>query len=221
MRTIAIAVACCCLLLAGAIGGQEVTPATSPTPENDAWNDLEEFLSSSLTYNSAGKVVQTTQNTKSAPNVGDSAPDFTLQDQDGKKMSLHDFRGQNVLIMFYVSSFLPEAKQQLLALQNGTEQWTSNPKVLAVSVDSVPVNHTFADALNLKFSLLSDNEKKVHSRYGAYAAGSGVTPLSHKQALAVWLVSPSGRVLAEQKGEAALNLSALSEKLKANEPSPK
>lgn len=154
------------------------------------------------------------------PNVGSIAPDFTLQDQDEKQVSLHDFRGKNVVVVFYVFCFSPKANQELSALKAEAEKWDAKAQFLAVSVDTVPVNHAFADTLGLKFPLLSDSEMKVGSLYGAYSPRSRVTAVDYRRAQATWVIDPRGRILATRRGEAALNPMPFFEGLKDGEPSP-
>lgn len=153
------------------------------------------------------------------PRVGDTAPDFTLQDQDEKQVSLHDFRGKNVVVVFYIFSFSPLASQELSALKREAEKWEGKAQLLAVSVDSIPVNRAFADSLGLNFPLLSDGEMKVGSEYGVYSdKRPGVSQETYKRLLATWLVDPEGKVQVEEKGEGVLNLALLSERLKVVPP---
>jgi peroxiredoxin Q/BCP len=136
--------------------------------------------------------------------VGDSAPDFALEDQDGKSVSLHDFKGKNVILAFYVFSFSPDANQELKALNEDAGKLDGKAQVLAVSMDSVPVNHAFAETLGLKFLLLSDRAMKVGKQYGVYSP-SGVTAENYNNSMAAWLIDASGRILSEHKGGGRLN----------------
>jgi|ERR1700683_755725 len=144
--------------------------------------------------------------------LGDLAPDFTLHDQDDKLVSLHDFRGKTVVVVFYVFSFSPTANREVAALSRQAEKLDGKVHVLAISVDSVAVNHAFADAVGLRIPLLSDRDMKIGSLYGIYSPHFGMTAAAYKEALANWVIDPSGRIVAEEKGEAALNPTPLLEK---------
>lgn len=102
-------------------------------------------------------------------NVGDIAPDFELEDQDGKKVHLKDLRGKkNVLLAFFPAAFSPVCTSEmgeLLANQDAILKLDA--QILASSVDSRWVEKAFSKELGLKFPVLSDFNKKVIPLYGA------------------------------------------------------
>src|SRR5215467_13063922 len=87
--------------------------------------------------------------------IGDFAPTFTLQDQHDKRVSLDDFRGKQVILICCVFSFSPEANHDLRALKEEGAKLKKIDQILVISVDSVAVNHAFADTLGFPFLLLS------------------------------------------------------------------
>lgn len=100
---------------------------------------------------------------------GKAAPAFTLGDAAGKKISLKDFRGRNVIIYFYPRDDTPgctKEAQGFRALWKKIER--QNAVVLGVSADSAASHKRFGDKYKLPFTLLSDPDKKVMTKYGAF-----------------------------------------------------
>ncbi|MDP3937604.1 MAG: peroxiredoxin [Deltaproteobacteria bacterium] len=100
---------------------------------------------------------------------GKLAPDFTLDDENGKKVSLKDFRGRNVIVYFYPKDDTPGCTKEA---QGFRDLWKKIQKedavVLGVSPDS-PASHVkFIKKYKLPFTLLCDPEKKMMTRYGAF-----------------------------------------------------
>ena len=101
--------------------------------------------------------------------TGTIAPDFTLQDQDGAPVSLHDLRGRKVILYFYPAAMTPgctteacDFRDSLASLQG------SGYTVLGVSRDDVATLKKFAERDALSFPLLSDADLAVHHAYGVW-----------------------------------------------------
>ena len=107
---------------------------------------------------------------------GTPAPDFALLDATGERISLRDYRGQPVVLVFYPADFSPVCGDQLV-LYNETlplfEEYRA--QILAISVDGKWCHRAFAENRNLRFPLLSDFEPKgaVAQLYGVYDAEKG------------------------------------------------
>jgi peroxiredoxin Q/BCP len=100
---------------------------------------------------------------------GDTAPDFTLSDGDGKDVSLADFRGQSVVVYFYPAAGTPGCTKQACDFRdNLAELNEAGYQVLGISPDKPEKLAKFAEAENLTFPLLSDPEKKVLTEWGAF-----------------------------------------------------
>jgi peroxiredoxin len=108
--------------------------------------------------------------------VGSVAPDFTLNSTPDQKVSLSDFRGKPVVLVFYPADWSPVCGDQV-ALYNEMlgEFADSNAQILGISVDGAWCHLAFAKDRHLHFPLLSDFEPKgeVSKKYGAYHDGSG------------------------------------------------
>ncbi len=105
----------------------------------------------------------------SSLSVGGLAPDFTLEDQNGKKVSLKDFRGQNVVVYFYPRAMTPGCTVQACSLRDSKSKLHSAKiVVLGISADPVKKLKQFEEKDKLNFTLLSDPDHKVCEAYGTW-----------------------------------------------------
>jgi len=95
------------------------------------------------------------------------APEFTLQNTQGEKVSLTDFKGdQNVVLLFFPLAFSGVCTKELCSTRDNMKIYESlNAKVLAISVDSFFTLNAFKESHNLNFTLLSDFNKEVSKTY--------------------------------------------------------
>ena len=103
---------------------------------------------------------------------GSPAPDFTLPDQDGNKVSLGDFRGRTVVLVFYPSDFSPVCTDQLSVYQEVLPQFEERDTVLVgISVDGAFCHKAFQQQLNTTIPLLADFHPKgeVAKSYGVWS----------------------------------------------------
>ena len=102
--------------------------------------------------------------------VGDTAPDFTLKDQDQKDIKLSDYRGKkNVVLAFYPLDWSPVCTGENKCLTNDFPSFESaNAVVFGVSCDSFFSHKSWADSLDLKHQLLADMHRTVSKSYGLY-----------------------------------------------------
>jgi peroxiredoxin len=110
--------------------------------------------------------------------AGSKAPEFTLPDQDGKQVSLADFRGSRVLLVFYPADFSPVCTDQLSIYQEVLgELEKRGMKLLGISVDGAFCHRAFRSHLNLDFPLLADFHPKgdVARAYGVWSDQYGVS----------------------------------------------
>jgi peroxiredoxin len=111
--------------------------------------------------------------------VGQTAPDFTLPNQDKKEVKLSDFAGKkNVVLVFYPLDWSPVCTNEHVCLVNDMKAFeTLDAEVLGVSVDSVWSHKAFADKMGIKYSLLADFHPKgaMSEKYGVYLADKGIT----------------------------------------------
>lgn len=110
-------------------------------------------------YKSAPKMEGKAEN--SGLPVGAQAPDFSLQDASGKKVSLNDFRGQPVVLVFYPLDWSPACSDQLSLYQSELDDFKEyHTQVLAISVDSIYSHGAWAAVRGIEYPLLSDFNPK-------------------------------------------------------------
>jgi peroxiredoxin Q/BCP len=102
-------------------------------------------------------------------NVGDTAPDFELNDQDGNPVRLSDLAGNNVVLYFYPRDNTPGCTKEACSIRNGYDEIKKQATVLGVSTDSVKSHKNFAEKYRLPFTLLSDQGGKVAKKYGVFS----------------------------------------------------
>jgi peroxiredoxin len=124
--------------------------------------------------------------------VGQAAPDFALPNQDKKEVKLSDFIGKkNVVLVFYPLDWSPVCTNEHACFVNDLKQFESlDAEVLGVSVDSVWSHKAFAEAKDIKYSLLSDFHPRgaMAEKYGVFLADKGIT------GRAITIVNKAGKV---------------------------
>ena len=102
--------------------------------------------------------------------VGQKAPDFTLNDQNGNPVSLSDFLGKKVVVYFYPKDNTPGCTRQACAFAGAYEQFKQKDvAVIGISKDSVASHIKFAEKYSLPFILLSDPDRIAIESFGAWA----------------------------------------------------
>ncbi|ANP71656.1 thioredoxin-dependent thiol peroxidase [Cryobacterium arcticum] len=101
--------------------------------------------------------------------AGDTAPEFTLTDQNGQSVSLADYRGQKVVVYFYPAAMTPGCTTQACDFRDNLASLAqAGYQVLGVSKDTQAKLAKFAENDHLTFPLLSDEDLTVHRAYGAW-----------------------------------------------------
>jgi peroxiredoxin len=100
--------------------------------------------------------------------VGQPAPNFTLFNSDKQKVSLSDYAGKNVLLLFFPQAFTGTCTKELCSTRDNISLYNqANAEVFGISVDSVFTLGRYKEDQHLNFPLLSDFNKTVSSAYGA------------------------------------------------------
>lgn len=101
--------------------------------------------------------------------TGTKAPSFSLNDKDGKTVSLSDFSGKKVILYFYPKDNTPGCTRQACAFAAAYEEFHKiNAVVIGISKDSVASHSKFAEKYNLPFILLSDPELTAIKAYDVW-----------------------------------------------------
>ena len=100
--------------------------------------------------------------------VGDKAPSIKLFSSDKKEVSLKDYKGKNVVVLFFPLAFTGVCTAELCSMRDDIASYQGlDAQVVAISVDSLFTLDKFRTEQNLNFPLLSDFNKKVSKAYGA------------------------------------------------------
>ena len=126
---------------------------------------------------------------------GDRAPAFTLSDQNGQKVALKDFAGQRVVLYFYPADDTPGCTKEACQFNDEFAAFKKlDVTVIGVSPDNAEKHQAFRAKYGLKFALLSDPEKSVMTKYGAYGEkmmyGKKVTGVIRS----TFVIGPTGKV---------------------------
>jgi thioredoxin-dependent peroxiredoxin len=126
---------------------------------------------------------------------GDRAPAFTLSDQNGQKVALKDFAGQRVVLYFYPADDTPGCTKEACQFNDEFAAFKKlDVTVIGVSPDNAAKHQAFRAKYELKFTLLSDPDKTVMTKYGAYGEkmmyGKKVTGVIRS----TFVIGPTGKV---------------------------
>jgi peroxiredoxin len=129
--------------------------------------------------------------------VGDKAPDFTLksnQNGDVKDVSLHDYKGKNVVLLFYPQAFSGTCTNEMCSVSKSFGDYKSlNAEVLGIGVDSVFTQGAWSKQNNLNFPLLSDFNREVIEQYGTrYEDGGFVHGMNGVSRRAAFVIDKDG-----------------------------
>ena len=100
---------------------------------------------------------------------GDKAPTFTVDTNGGGRLSLADFKGQNVILYFYPKDDTPGCTKEACAFRDAYAEFKKRGAVvLGVSPDPVKAHDKFVEKFKLPFTLLADVDKKIVEAYGVW-----------------------------------------------------
>jgi thioredoxin-dependent peroxiredoxin len=135
---------------------------------------------------------------QAAPAVGTMAPDFTLDSQEGKPISLHDFRGKWVVLYFYPKDQTPGCTIEAHAFQRDQAQYDAkNAVVVGVSVDTVESHKEWCAKDGMNFKMLSDANKEVVAKYGSTMTIPQAPQLGVVAQRNTFIIDPSGKIVKE------------------------
>ena len=101
--------------------------------------------------------------------IGEKAPNFTLQDKNGQPVSLSDFLGKKIILYFYPRDNTPGCTRQACAFAGAYKAFQElNVEVIGISRDSVASHEKFAQKHSLPFILLSDPNLEAINAYGVW-----------------------------------------------------
>jgi len=138
-----------------------------------------------------GLFLRTARADSKAPEVGTAAPDFTLNSQEGKPVSLHDFKGKWVVLYFYPKDFTSGCTVEAHNFQRDLPLYEKrNAVIVGVSVQDADSHQKFCTKEGLSFKLLADTDHKVSETYDSIM-NIAVMKLSARH---TFLIDPDGVV---------------------------
>jgi peroxiredoxin len=100
--------------------------------------------------------------------IGDKAPNFKLYNSDKQEVSLSDYKGKNVVVLFFPLAFTGTCTTELCEMRDNISIYSNlNAEILGISVDSLFTLEKYKAEQKLPFNLLSDFNKETSSAYGS------------------------------------------------------
>lgn len=125
-------------------------------------------------------------------NIGDTAPDFTVQTNAGKTISLKDFKGKKVILWFYPKADTPGCTAEACAFRDRAGKFAErNAVLLGVSFDTVEENSAFAKKFQVDYPLLCDTKRDLGIKYGACKS-----PTDKNASRIAYVIDESGKITA-------------------------
>jgi len=118
------------------------------------------------------------EESRMAISVGAAAPEFALKDQNQKEVKLSDYKGKNVVVLFYPLDWSPVCTNEHACIVNDMKRFEQlKAQVLGISVDSAWSHKAFAEKMGIHYPLLADFQPRgaVGEKFGVYLADKGIT----------------------------------------------
>jgi thioredoxin-dependent peroxiredoxin len=123
--------------------------------------------------------------------IGQAAPEFKLQDQNGEWQSLEQYRGQWVAVYFYPKNDTPGCTTEACAFRDNIFAFDEiNAVVLGISLDDVKSHAKFAEKYSLPFPILADVKKATAKSYGVYTKMVGFETAKRE----TFIIDPEGNI---------------------------
>jgi thioredoxin-dependent peroxiredoxin len=127
--------------------------------------------------------------------AGAQAPSFSLPDQDGKTVSLDDFKGSKVIVYFYPKDDTPGCTKEACQFNDNLHGFQRvGVPVLGISRDDTASHRAFREKYGLRFPLLSDVDHRVMDAYGAWGEKTSYGKTSVGVLRSTFLIDEQGRV---------------------------
>ena len=127
--------------------------------------------------------------------VNDKAPDFTLQDENGKEIALKDLRGKTVVLYFYPRADTPGCTIEACEFRDSYKKMQKTGAVLlGISPDTPKAQKKFQDKFSLPFTLLADADKKVAEAFGVMKEKNMYGKKVWGVARTTFIIGPDGKI---------------------------
>ena len=137
--------------------------------------------------------------------IGTKAPDFELEDQNGKTHKLSDYKGKKVILYFYPKDNTSGCTKQAVGYSSNKKEFEQKGVViLGVSKDSVASHKKFEEKQNLTITILADPERKVIEAYDVWKEKKNYGKVSMGVVRTTYLIDEKGKIIkANDKVKAA------------------
>ena len=137
--------------------------------------------------------------------IGTKAPDFELEDQNGKTHKLSDYKGKKVILYFYPKDNTSGCTKQAVGYSANKKEFEKKGVViLGVSKDSVASHKKFEEKQNLSITILADPERKVIEAYDVWKEKKNYGKVSMGVVRTTYLIDEKGKIIkANDKVKAA------------------
>ena len=126
---------------------------------------------------------------------GNTAPEFSAMTNGGKKISLTDFKGKNVILYFYPKDDTPGCTKEACGFRDAYDEFKKRGAVvLGVSTDPVKAHDKFVEKFILPFTLLADVDKKIVADYGVWGEKTFMGRKYLGTHRVTFLIGPDGRI---------------------------
>lgn len=127
--------------------------------------------------------------------TGNTAPDFTLSDKEGREVSLSDFKGKRVVLYFYPKDNTPGCTRQACAFAGAYARFKAlDVEVIGISRDGTESHRKFAEKYNLPFIILSDPECDAIMKYGVWQEKKLYGKSTMGVVRTTFIISPDGKI---------------------------
>jgi peroxiredoxin Q/BCP len=128
-------------------------------------------------------------------NINDKAPEFTLPDQNGKEISLKDFRGKYVVLYFYPRADTPGCTVEACEFRDSYRKiQNTGTVILGISPDQPKAQKKFEEKYSLPFTLLGDADKKVGNAFGVIQEKNMYGKKVMGVARTTFIIGPDGKI---------------------------
>jgi peroxiredoxin len=132
---------------------------------------------------------------KSAPNLGDSAPEFDLPDADLKMRKLSDYTGKPTVLAFFPAAESPVCTKEMCTFRDSFEELKGyDAQILGISVDGPFANKIFTENRHLNFPLLSDYKRETIKNYGIVMPNLGPLQDYNAAKRSVFVLDSTGKI---------------------------
>ncbi|GAA0441117.1 thioredoxin-dependent thiol peroxidase [Lentibacillus halophilus] len=130
--------------------------------------------------------------------VGKQAPDFTLPDQNGNKVSLSDFRGKHVVLYFYPKDMTPGCTNEACDFRDAEESFSElDAVIIGVSPDAEESHQKFIDKHDLPFTLLADEDHQAAKAYDVWKLKENFGNEFHGMERSTFIIDKEGQLQKE------------------------